>query len=63
MAKGGRLWKGKEGFLTGRWLFWKSRFKEVQENVMASDKTRLIASETKKVIERLDGESGLEATC
>jgi hypothetical protein len=62
-AKGGRLWKGKEGFSIGRWLFWKRRFKEVQENAMARDETRRIVSETKKVMERLDGESGLEATC
>lgn len=61
MAKGGRLWKGNGGFSTGRWLFWKSRFKEVHENVMARDETRRIASETKKVMERLDGESGLGA--
>lgn len=54
--KGGKLWKGVEGFSTDRRAFWKERFGKIGENEMASEVTRVLAKNTRELMERIDSE-------
>ncbi|KAK2754557.1 hypothetical protein FQN54_006958 [Arachnomyces sp. PD_36] len=53
-ACGGDLWKGKRGFCTERWDFWKSRFNTLRQQEGLWAETREIAAEAFRKMESLD---------
>ena len=53
----GKNWKGAKGHSIERWNFWKKRFGEIKEHDQASEKTRELAAEGERVMNRIESEA------
>ncbi len=54
LARGGDLFRGKEGFSPERWSFWKDRFRWVQGQTGLQERTRRIAQRAEEAMKSLD---------
>ena len=52
----GKNWKGVTGFSIERWIFWKKRFGEIKSHDQASKKTKELAAEGERLINRIESE-------
>ena len=53
-SKGGRLWKGAEGFSPERWQFWKQRFIAISEHDQVKEETKIVAREAERMMATIE---------